>query len=386
MCAGRTAAALLRTRKMPTLCAVKIRLTRLVRSSLAHGFLIATLISLESFAGATDEISPLTAMFAMPDGSGAAATVEVDYLTPPGDLFDIGSHKLHLYCVGSGQPTVLLEAGLGGFSLEWVTIQQMLGNEFRACSYDRAGYGWSEFGPNPRTTDQIVDELARLLRAADEPPPYLLVGHSFGGYVVQAYLRSRPRDVAGIVLVDSSHPEQDRYLPPPPPVQPRMSGARVRMVSRPTLPNHYPREVRNLAYHLMGTRKSSRTQREELRFMRKSGRRVLEAGNPPPEVPVAVVARAFYVDPGDGSNGHSTQDDLERIWQSLQENLGHLYRVETIRAQHSGHFVHLDQPWLIIDTIKDVISASCKRSGCVLSEQEVMAAERCAWVEPRHCL
>src|SRR5262249_37625362 len=95
----------------------------------------------------------------------------------PGRLVDVGGHKLHILCVGSGSPVVVLEAGGGGNSLQWSRVQPNVAGTTRVCSYDRAGFGWSELGPNPRPASRIVGELHTLLEAAQVPGPYVLVGH-----------------------------------------------------------------------------------------------------------------------------------------------------------------------------------------------------------------
>ena len=104
---------------------------------------------------------------------------------------------------------MLLEAGLGDWSLNLRSLQEALDDTTRVCSYDRSGYGWSEPGPAPRTGGRIVAELEALLEAAHEPGPYVLAGHSFGGLVVLMFAEAHARSVAGVVLIDSSHPRQD---------------------------------------------------------------------------------------------------------------------------------------------------------------------------------
>src|SRR3954447_21057168 len=127
-------------------------------------------------------------------------------LPPPGRLFDIGGWRLHLNCTGearTSQPAVILEAGAGDFSVDWSLVQPGVARFARVCSYDRAGSGWSELGPRPRTMTQIAYELHSLLGKAGERPPYVLVGHSFGGWLVRLYQLRYPADVAGVVLVDA---------------------------------------------------------------------------------------------------------------------------------------------------------------------------------------
>jgi pimeloyl-ACP methyl ester carboxylesterase len=125
----------------------------------------------------------------------------------PGSLIDVGGHKLHIRCLGplNGGPTVILEAGAGGFSSDWSRVQSILSPRVRACAYDRAGSGWSEPGPSPRTMAQEVFELHQLLKVSDVRGPFVLVGQSIGGLLVRVYTERYPDEVAGVVLVDPTH-------------------------------------------------------------------------------------------------------------------------------------------------------------------------------------
>jgi len=125
---------------------------------------------------------------------------------PPGRLCEIGGHRLHLLESGSGSPAIVLEAGLMSTILSWSDLQRELAQSYRVVSYDRAGLGWSDLGPMPRTADRIVDELHTLLERAAIPPPYILVGHSFGGLTMPLFARRFPREIAGMVLVDPVAP------------------------------------------------------------------------------------------------------------------------------------------------------------------------------------
>ena len=128
---------------------------------------------------------------------------------PPGEMVDVGSYRLHINCVGQGSPTVVLDAGSGGFSAQWVRVQRELSGTKRVCAYDRAGMGWSEGGPDPRDARQITGELHTLLGKAGIEGPYVLVGHSFGGMYMQTYAARYPDEVAGVALVDSpTEPDQ----------------------------------------------------------------------------------------------------------------------------------------------------------------------------------
>jgi pimeloyl-ACP methyl ester carboxylesterase len=122
---------------------------------------------------------------------------------PPGQLFEVDGHKMHLRCIGAGSPTVILEAGGFSFSDEWYWVQPELAKTNRTCAYDRAGMGWSTPGPDPRDPLRLVGELHALLEKVGVPGPYVLVGHSFGAILNRVYASQYPGEVQGIVLVDT---------------------------------------------------------------------------------------------------------------------------------------------------------------------------------------
>jgi pimeloyl-ACP methyl ester carboxylesterase len=119
-------------------------------------------------------------------------------------MIDVGGHRLHIHCVGprDAKPVVILEAGAGAFSKDWNTVQSLLAERIRTCAYDRAGVGWSEAGPAPRTLAQEVFELHALLKSAKIIGPFVLVGQSLGALDVRLFTKDYGNDVAGVVLVD----------------------------------------------------------------------------------------------------------------------------------------------------------------------------------------
>jgi pimeloyl-ACP methyl ester carboxylesterase len=132
---------------------------------------------------------------------------------PPGEIVDVGGHRLHIACVGQGSPTVVLDAALGNMSAQWVWVQREVSDTTRVCAYDRAGMGWSKMGPEPRDAERVSGELHALLEGARVEGPYVVVGHSYGGLYARAYSARYPAEAAGLVLVDSSHPDQFERLP-----------------------------------------------------------------------------------------------------------------------------------------------------------------------------
>lgn len=122
---------------------------------------------------------------------------------PPGQMVDVGGYRLHIHCTGAGSPTVVIETGWGDSSASWGWVQPEVAKTTRICTYDRAGMGWSEASPQPRVAREYAKELHTLLAKANEPGPYVLVGHSMGGFTVLVYAHDYPADVLGLVLVDT---------------------------------------------------------------------------------------------------------------------------------------------------------------------------------------
>jgi pimeloyl-ACP methyl ester carboxylesterase len=127
---------------------------------------------------------------------------------PPGKFVNLGTHRLHLLDEGRGRPTIILEAGLMSTNLSWTDLRRKLAESYRVVCYDRAGLGWSDIGPMPRTAERIVEELHSLLDRAAIPGPYVLVGHSFGGLTMPLFAARYPEQTAGMVLVDPVVPAE----------------------------------------------------------------------------------------------------------------------------------------------------------------------------------
>lgn len=127
---------------------------------------------------------------------------------PVDAMVDVGGRKLHLTCDGSGSPTVILEAGLTGDHRTWDAVLPEIASKTRVCAYDRANIDSSEAAPTPRTVSDMVKDLHALVGSGELKPPYVLVGFSFGGLVSQLYASTYPDDVAGLVLVESNHPDE----------------------------------------------------------------------------------------------------------------------------------------------------------------------------------
>jgi pimeloyl-ACP methyl ester carboxylesterase len=151
---------------------------------------------------------------------------------PPGQLVDVGGYRLHINCTGTGSPTVVIDAGWGDWSTGWGFVQPEVAKTTRVCTYDRAGTGWSEAGPLPRDAVQYAKELHTLLQNADIPGPYVMVGHSLGGFPVRVFVHDYASEIAGIVLIDSMTPQQ--FTPSPTEVQ-SPSGSQPQPFSLPAV-------------------------------------------------------------------------------------------------------------------------------------------------------
>lgn len=132
---------------------------------------------------------------------------------PPGRILEVNGHAMHLYCIGTGEPTLVLESGHGDDFTAWGKVQSALSTVTRVCSYDRAGFGWSADQPGARDAAHIANQLHALLAAAGITTPIVLEGHSAGGLYERVYAAKFPQDVAGLVFVDATSPTP---LPQPP--------------------------------------------------------------------------------------------------------------------------------------------------------------------------
>lgn len=143
-----------------------------------------------------------------------AARSDAETYPAPGRLVDVGGYRLHINCVGAGSPVVILDAGLGGSSVDWSRVQPELATTTRVCAYDRAGMGWSDRGLRAQSPEQIAEELHTLLMNADVRGPYVLVAHSLSGKYARLFALDYRQETSGLVLVDArSEYVDDRTTP-----------------------------------------------------------------------------------------------------------------------------------------------------------------------------
>lgn len=282
---------------------------------------------------------------------GAHADTSFYDVQPPGQRIDMGGYSLHIHCEGTGSPTVILDAGLGDWSTHWTAVQNLLKADTRVCSYDRAGYGWSDPGPRPRDSQRIVTELHTLLEKASVLPPYVLVGHSFGGINMRLFASTYPLESAGLVLVDASHPDSLPY-------RRNSFGTGPASTSNQLMVSHYvEREEKNypieakaaMEDNLLRT-KARVTSRGEYRALGNSVQELDEA-KPIGDIPLAVISRGKREWPA-GEEG----DSKEKSWQEQQMELAQLSHLSHFYiASNSGHHIHIDEPELVARVVHDLI-------------------------------
>jgi pimeloyl-ACP methyl ester carboxylesterase len=262
---------------------------------------------------------------------------------PPGHLVDIGGYRLHLWCTGDGAPAVILDAGLGGSSVDWGFVQPDVARFTRVCSYDRAGMGYSDSGPSPRTARRIARELAELLARSGLSGPVVLVGESIAGFNIRVFASDHPERAAGLVLVDASHEDDAHEVPGMARFVPLLStigmlrllgvsfGQRVESLA-PSV-QRYARATRFRAAGYQASADELIHIGETVSDIRQT-RRTLT-------IPVLVVT---------GARG------ADENWRQLQQDQASLSeRGCLITAHQSGHVVAIDEPEVVVDAIRTVV-------------------------------
>lgn len=313
----------------------------------------------------------LITFFAFRIASSRAQTALVEQFPPPGELVNMDGYALHLNCVGEGTPTVLMEAGLGEYSLTWTAVQPEITSVTRVCTYDRAGYGWSDPGPTPRDAAAIIADLQTLLDRTNETGPFVLVGHSYGGMLMRLFAAENPDLTAGVVLVDSSHPDQTARFPAL--YQEAEAQLLTDLADQYVLPKFYanigllPLIVDRLATNNTlpeAAREPTRallasdtdyydTMLDEVRILSQSIEQVRAAGNPFADSPLIVLAagRADEPYPEVGLTEEIVLDK-QAVWLELQAELAALsVDSELIVIEDSGHYIQYEQPEIVVDAI-----------------------------------
>jgi pimeloyl-ACP methyl ester carboxylesterase len=315
--------------------------------------------------------------------SGLIQPVEIAH-PPLGKLVDVGGHRLHIYRTGKGGPTVVFESGGASWSLDWHLIQTEVEKFTSACSYDRAGFGWSDSGPNPRTSARIVAELHILLTKAEIKKPYVLVGHSFGGHTVRLFASNYPDEVAGVILIDARHEAINSMMPPAwqrletagKAVQRLMLlasrvgalnllGRLMGAKAAPPMAMRLPPELRPVYLAVGFQPKYFQSNLDELAASAESDKQLSAAGTLG-NIPLTVIRHGI---PDLFSRMPAAQATrCEQVWQELQADLAKRSSdSRMVFAATSGHGIPIDQPGLVVDAIRQMVETargvSVERNG-----------------------
>lgn len=292
---------------------------------------------------------------------------------PPGEFVQVGDHRLHVMRSGSG-PTVVFENGPGGIGLDWSLVASEAAGFASTVAYDRAGLGWSEPAEGPRDIATLVDELKTMLVESGANPPYVLVGHSYGGLIVRAYAYTYPEDVAGLVLVDAAHEDQFEIYPQEYAAKGENMGemmARLRLVFRlangsgiPALFNaaapiadKLPGEIgaARAAVGLMDSSQAVATT-DEMAALLASFDHVRSIRGPLGDIPVRIITHGRA--PGaEAGIPPGLEAEVEVAWQEMQRDLLTISTDSSLEvASRSGHDIHVEQPEVVIDAIRDILN------------------------------
>lgn len=291
---------------------------------------------------------------------------------PPGSFYTVNGTRMHLDCEGQGGPTVILEAGLGDDWLQWRKVQPALSKLTRVCSYDRAGYGWSDPRTGTRDTVTIAGELNALLEQAGITGPIVLMGHSAGGLHIREYATKYPAGIVGMVFVDASTPGQFDALPPkltaPDDLRwpklatflgiPRWRGqcGQHEWTGMGAVPSDSPQEIDWLKADDCLTTVLATTEKEEAAFPL-SGQEVAKTGAFG-DMPILIFSEDPDYIPAFWTQFYpaSLHEEFARPWNSLQEGLkGLSTRSRRIVARKSSHYVQIDRPELVIAHVSEMI-------------------------------
>ncbi len=284
---------------------------------------------------------------------------------PPGKMLELQGYSLHVRCEGHGPVTILLEAGLNDFSLQWSRLQQLLSQKAATCSYDRAGFGWSDSSPNPPTIDNAVNDLHAVVQSLQNPTPLILVGHSYGSLVMRMYAQRYPDNVRALVLVDPANEFMAERIPGY--TQALESGIhqfrRLSLVASLGLAALFPKSIP--ASELQGeTLRQYRAVVASRSFLRAAAAETAEMINnlqAMQDFPQTALAKIPVVIISRGrperipSLPTSSAQALENIWAALQTDLVERLNATQVIAEQSGHNIQLSQPELVYDAIKPFI-------------------------------
>jgi pimeloyl-ACP methyl ester carboxylesterase len=293
---------------------------------------------------------------------------------PPGRLVDIRGLQLHINCTGAGNPTVILEAGPNDSSVIWQLVQPEISKFTHVCSYDRAGFGWSDAPNEPRSSSNIANELDRLLTRASVPGPYVLVGHDFGTLDLRVFATRHRQQVAGMVLVDSVHP--DMHHRPPFNVAAPSTIASIYYRFMPwsvllgvprilgwcrqnfTFPNQ-PKQWADLVPEATAQYCRLRSLRAEQAQVTDEDGSFPATTGPFGDMPLIVLSHDPAVNDFGGFFSPADLVKAERVWMEMQGELRTLSsKSKWIVAKGSPHWIQIHRPELVAAEVQEIVNAA----------------------------
>jgi pimeloyl-ACP methyl ester carboxylesterase len=282
---------------------------------------------------------------------------------PPGQLIDVGGHKMHLVCSGQGAPTVLLESGLWDDWRVWHKVQPAISKLTQVCSYDRAGLGFSDLRPEQQPDSRdIAHNLHTLLANARVNPPYVLVGHSLGGLHIRVFQSLYPEEVVGMVLVDSGHPDQESR------VSPEMKKIQAHLYLRSKLwglavPLGLPRLMGRCGRTIECKSQTIKAREAEVNAIGASSNEARETRSLG-SIPLVVLSRDPEKGAAPGLIPAEVSRRFEDEWVQMQEELARLStNGSRVVAIGSSHYVQLERPDLVIAAISKVVDVVSRTSN-----------------------
>lgn len=282
-----------------------------------------------------------------------------------GRLISVAGRKMHLDCTGEGSPTVVLDSGLGDTYMSWRKVQPQIAKFTRVCSYDRAGLGYSDSSSRPRTSRVIAEELHALLQAGQVSPPYVLVGHSMGGFDVRMYASLYRSEVAGMVLVDASHPDQENRMPPE--VR-KMEGSwrREAELLEYSMPFGIPRllglcDEEPIVRAAECNFSSARESVAEINALHESAD---ETAAMPSLGDMPLVVLSHDPDKPSAELPAGLARTTNQAWEKMQEDLARLSTKGTQTVvKNSAHYIQIDRPEVVVDAVKRVVTQARESSS-----------------------
>lgn len=290
-----------------------------------------------------------------------ATRIDAERFPPPGEMVDVGGYRLHIYCKGEGAPPVVFDTGRGDMGLVWAPVQDEIAKGTRACIFDRAGYGWSDYGATPRTSELLAREIAALIEGAELAQPVILVSHSISGLQHRMFGTLFPEKLAGMVFVDVSHHSQWQRFGLPTNFSEQAAKFREcawqgrfgwqRLFGKAPPLTQYAEEYREAVYATMLRPRRCETIADEVEAYAANIRLLTEArdlGN----IPIVVMTAT------DKANQYDAEEKARRvgIWLDMQKDIASMSTDSRhVVTDKSSHYIHVSEPELVIAEIEALL-------------------------------